>query len=168
MWRAILILVGVAILIGVGVLIFVPSTQRIYALASRTAEFTFVVRDSETKGPISDATIRIWDEPLQPAQRKQLAMLTTDAKGIAKYVRENQSVEDVIGISASQKLQGVRRHPVGVGTFVDRFWCTLDITAKGYIPLEHDGLAGYDYDDNGYDKAAEMHRFEFVIEMRQQ
>jgi hypothetical protein len=166
MRRTILILVGLAILIGLGVYLLVPGTQRIFALGSRTAEFTFVIRDSETKEPIPCATIKIWDNPFQPAQRKQLGEVTTDAQGVAKYVRENQSVEHVIGISASYKLQGVRRHPAGVGTFVDRFWCTMDIAAKGYIPLEYEGLGGYDYDDNGYDKAAKLHRFEFVIEMR--
>src|SRR5262249_23096477 len=135
MRRTILILVGLAILIGLGVYFFLPGVQRIYALGSRTAEFTLVVRDSETKEPIPGATIKIWDDPFQPAQRKQLAEMTTDAQGIAKYVRENQSVEDVIGISASHKLQGVRKHPAGVGTFVDRYWCTLDVAAKGYVPL---------------------------------
>lgn len=166
MRRTILILVALAILIGLGVSLLVPGTQRIYALASRTAEFTFVIRDSETKGPIAGATIKIWDDPFQPAQRKQLGELTTDAKGIAKYVREDQSVEDVLGISASHKLQGVRKHPAGIGTFVDRYWCTLDVSAKGYVPLEYEGLGSYDYDDNGYDNAAKVHRFEFVIEMR--
>jgi hypothetical protein len=162
----ILILVGLAIVIALGVYLLIPGVQRIYALASRTAEFTFVIRDGETKEPIAGATIKIWDDPFQPAQRKQLGELTTDANGIARYVRENQSVEDVIGIGASHKLEGVRRHPSGVGTFVDRYWCTLDIFAKGYIPLEYEGLASYDCDDNGYDKAAKVHRFEFVIEMR--
>jgi len=166
MRRTILILVGLAILIGLGVYLLVPGTQRIYALASRTAEFTFVIRDSETKEPIPGATIKIWDDPFQPAQRKQLAELTTDANGSAKYVREDQSVEDVIGISASHKLGGVRKHPAGVGTFVDRYWCTLDIRAKGFIPLQYEGLGSYDYDDNGYDESAKMHRFEFIIEMR--
>jgi hypothetical protein len=106
----------------------------------------------------------IWEDPFQPAQRKQLDELTTDAMGIAKYVRVDQWVEDVIGIGASHKLQGVRKHPAGVGTFVDRYWCALDVAAKGYVPLEYEGLG--DYDDNGYDKAAKVHRFEFVIEMR--
>jgi hypothetical protein len=161
---AILILVGLAVLIGVGVYLLVPATQRIYAVGSRTAEFTFVVRDSETKEPIPGAIIKIWEDPFQPAQRKQLDELTTDAMGIAKYVRVDQWVEDVIGIGASHKLQGVRKHPAGVGTFVDRYWCALDVAAKGYVPLEYEGLG--DYDDNGYDKAAKVHRFEFVIEMR--
>lgn len=166
MRRAILMLVGLAIPIGLGVLFFASWTQRIYALASRTAEFSFVIVDEETKEPIPGASIKFWDDPFQPAQRKQLGEAIADANGIAKYVRENQSVEDVIGISASQKLEGVRRHPAGVATFVDRFWCTFDVTAEGYVPLEYDSLANYQYDDNGYDKAAKLHRFEFVIEMR--
>jgi hypothetical protein len=92
--------------------------------------------------------------------------VVSDGNGIARYVSENHSVEDVIGISTSQKLSGIRRHPAGIGTFVDRFWCTFDVSANGYIPLKNDWLAEYEYDDNGFDEAAKLHRFEFVIVMR--
>jgi len=165
MRRRILILVGLAILIALGVQLLFPRVERVYALGRRTAEYTLVIRDAETKQPISGATIKFWDERFQPEQQKQLAEVVTNAQGIAIFVRENQSVEDVIGISGSQKLQGVRKHPDGVGTFVDRYWCTLELTANGYVPLQYDSLANYEYDDNGYDKAAKLHRFEFVIEM---
>lgn len=165
MMRAILILVGLGILIGIGVFFFVPSTQRIYALASRTVEFSFVILDEETKKPIPGVSIDIWDNPLQLADRKKIAQAVADESGVAKYLRENQSVEDVIGISASHKLAGVRRHPAGVGTFVDRYWCTLDVSANGYVPLQYESLASYDYDDKGYDKEGKLHRFEFTITM---
>ena len=148
MMRAILILVGLAVLIGIGVFVFVPSTQRIYALGSRTVEFSFVILDDETRKPIPGATIDIWDDPFQPADRKKVAQAVADENGVAKYVRENQSVEDVIGISADHKLAGVRKHPAGVGTFVDRYWCTLDISANGYVPLQYESLASYDYDED--------------------
>ena len=166
MKRALLLLVGVVILIGIGVVLLLPRTQRIYALGSRTAEFTFVILDEETRIPISGATIAIWDDPFQPADRKKIGQVVTDERGVTKFVRENQSVEDVIGISASHKLHGIRRHPNGVGTFVDRHWCTLDIAAKGYIPLEYESLASYDYEDNGYVKDGKFHRFEFTITLR--
>jgi len=166
MMRAILILVGLAIMIGIGLFLFLPSTHRIYALGSRTVEFTFVILDEETKKPIPGATIDIWDDPFHPADRKKVAQAVADDDGVARFVREKQSVEDVIGISASHKLGGVRKHPAGVGTFVDRYWCTLDISARGYVPLQYESLASYDYDDNGYDKQAQLHRFEFTITMR--
>ena len=163
---ALLILVGLVMLIGTGVFLFIPSTPRIYALASRTVEFSFVIVDEDTKEPIPGATIDIWDEPLPPASRKKIVQTVANDKGVAKYVRENQSVEDVIGISASHKLEGVRRHPAGVGTFVDRFWCTLDIAANGYVPLQYESLASYEYNDNGYDKEGKFHRFEFTFTLR--
>jgi hypothetical protein len=165
MKRALLIVVGLAILIGTGVFLIMPS-QRIYALAIRTAEYTFVVLDEETKEPIPGATIDIWDEPIQPTDRKKIAQVVADDKGVAKYVRENQSVEEVIGIGASHKLEGVRRHPAGVGTFVDRFWCTLDIAANGYVPLKYKSLGSFDYDDNGYDKEGKFHRLEVTFMLR--
>jgi hypothetical protein len=166
MKRVFLILVAFAILIGIGLLfLFFGSPICTYAVCSRTVEFTFVVLDEETKKPIPGAVITFWkDAP--PPQRKHIAEVITDESGVAKFVHENHFVEDVIGIGLNHKLQGIRRHPVGVGTFVDRYWCTLDIAAKGYIPLQYESLGGYEYDDNGYDGSAELHRFEFVIVLR--
>lgn len=164
MKRALLTL-ALAALLGIGVVFLLGRTQRIYALGSRTVEFTFVILDEETKEPIPGAIIDIWQDPLSSGDRK-IAQAITNDRGVATYVRENQSVEDVIGISARHKLEGVRRHPDGVGTFVDRYWCTLHIAAKRYLPLKYESLASYDYDDNGYDKEGDVHRFEFTITLR--
>lgn len=165
MRRPLLILALLVIFLGMGVFLFAP-TQRIYALASRTVEFTFVFADEETKQAIPGASMEIWNDPVHAADRKKIAHLVADSNGVAKYIRENHSVEDVIGISASQKLGGVRRHPAGIGTFVDRFWCTFNIAAPGYVGLQYQSLGDYEYDDNGFDKEAKLHRFEFVIPLR--
>jgi hypothetical protein len=161
-----LVVCGLVVLIGLGVLCFVPPIESVYALSRRTVEFPFVVCDSETKEALPGAQVTVWDISFEPAPRKQLAEITTDARGIAVFVRDNQDVEDVTGISASRKLEGVRSHPAGIGTFNDRYWCALDVAAKGYVTLKNQGLG--DYDDNGYDETAKMHRFEFVIEMRRE
>jgi uncharacterized protein YxeA len=160
---ALLILVGLAILIGIAVFLVVPKTQRIYALASRKVEFTFVVVNDERKEPIPGATIDIWNDLPKPKDRQRIAQVVTNDKGIATYVHPNQLVEDVVGISANHKLEGVRQHPASVGTFVDRFWCTLDVAAKGYVPLQSESLASYEYDDNGYDKQGKFHRVQFTF-----
>jgi hypothetical protein len=165
MKRAIWIVVGLLVLIRIGVFLIMP-TQRIYALAIRTAEYTFVVLDQETKESIPCATIDIWDEPIQPTDHKKIAQVVADDKGVAKYVRGNQSVEEVIGIDASRKLEGVRRHPAGVATFVNPFWCTLDIAANGYVPLKRASLGSFAYDDNRYDKEGKFNRFEFTFTLR--
>src|SRR4051812_17463287 len=136
MRRALQLVVGLAVLSCIGLLLSLGMQSGVYALANRTAEFSFVILDEKTGEPIPGASVELWDEPFEPAQRKRIAGVVTDARGVAKYVRENQSVEDVTGISPTHKLEGVPRHPAGVGTFVDRFWCTLDVAATGYLPLQ--------------------------------
>jgi hypothetical protein len=75
-------------------------------------------------------------------------------------------VEDVRGISASTKLQGVLRHPEGVGTFVDRYRFSVDIKAEGYTPLKYESLGNHDYEDKGYFKQGGFHQVEFTIALR--
>jgi hypothetical protein len=89
----------------------------------------------------------------------------TNESGIVKFVRDNVSVEDVIGISANYKLVGIERHPKGIGTFVDRYWCNFDIVAKGYTTLEYESLGNYNYVDKGYIKEGNFQQVEFTIAM---
>ncbi len=144
-------------LIGIVLLIFLPSWQVIYALASRTVEFRFVIIDDESRKPIPAAIIEIWEVPVGQ-ERKKVTHVVTGQCGIARYVRENMMVEDVTGINPGKKLEGVRRHPRGIGTFVDRYWCNLDITAKGFIPMQHVWLSDYEYEDQGFIKEGNYHR----------
>jgi hypothetical protein len=58
------------------------------------------------------------------------------------------------------------RHPAGVGTFVGRFWCVLDIAANGYSPLQYGSLGDYDYEDNGFDNDRKLHRLQFTFTLR--
>lgn len=159
------ILIYLALPIGLVCFLFLPVRQITYALGSVTAEFSFVIQEQITRKPIPGAMIRVRSDEFPPDQSRVIAELITDDRGIAKFVRKNQSVKSVVGIRAGEKLAGVRRHPQGVGTFVDRYWCTLDITAKGYSPIEFVSLSAFKYDDNGYDQSAQLHRFQFVIEM---
>lgn len=160
------IVVAFFVSIGVGVCLYYSCFPVIYALGSRTVEFTVIVIDGETKTPIRGATITFYDDPVRPQERKPIAELITDEWGNAKYVRENTSVEDVLNIPAGRKLEGVTRHPRGIGTFVERSWCTLDIAAKGYEPVHYGGFWEYDYEDKGYVREGEYHQFEFTILLR--
>ena len=98
MKRSLLIGGALSILIGIGFYLLQPRVQRIYAVGNRTVEFTFLIVNAETKMPIRGASVEIWDEPIG-RPRKRIAELVTDDFGVAKYVRENQFVEDVIGIA---------------------------------------------------------------------
>jgi hypothetical protein len=138
-----------------------PTMKPMYALSSRDVEYTFVVVDDQTKKPIPNAELTFYSE----GGSQKLESITTDNQGIAVFTKKDQFVEDVIGISASTRLVGVKKHPEGTGTLINRFWCVFGITAEKYRSIEYESLGDHEYEDAGYDKTTQCHRCRFTIGM---
>jgi hypothetical protein len=125
--------------------------QTIYALGNRDVEFTLFVYDVASGQPIPGAEFTIWTR--EQLQGEPAIKLVTDDTGRAKVLRKDVTCEDII------------RSFHKTVTHINAHWCTFDLQAEGYQPIEHGGLADYPYDDKGWSRQEHLHRAEYKISL---
>jgi hypothetical protein len=110
------------LILGAGLVILQPG-QVIFALAGRDIELVFLVTDQFGK-PIPGANITVKDSgaPLENDRAEKTIELITDASGMATWVREESSVEDVIRMFRTKTL------------FLFTSDCILDVRARHQLP----------------------------------
>lgn len=148
-----LIKIGLA-LVGFAFLLYwcSPYTHTIYALGNRNLELVFLVTDSETGEPISNASIDMQEEEhFDKKEQQRIIKLVTDANGRTKFVHENNSCEDVI--------RPFRR----TVTSIDLTWAVADVSATGYNPVEKLWLHTAKYENKGYLTKDRIQRIEFSV-----
>jgi len=138
---------GIALLLCLG-----PPSQRLYALAHRNLEIVFVVTDTETGKPIPNARIDLMDWKREP--ELDVFTLVAGTDGTATFYRENNSCEDVI--------RPFRK----TVTLIDLTWASVNVSAKGYHPVEQLWLHTCKYEDPGYSRQGNLHHLTFNIPLR--
>ena len=116
--------------------------QTMYACDGKQEGSTWnsLLQTQYTGEPIQGAKILLFEEKEDglPPEQHVLSSLTSDNEGRARFVRENNSCEDVI--------RPFRR----TTTLIDLTWASLDVTADGFNPMTRLFLHGANYKDKGY------------------
>jgi hypothetical protein len=143
---------------GVALILYVFLwNQTIFALVGRDLEMNFVVHDAETDEPIPNAAIDlIAEERKENGKETRVIKLVTDDDGRARFVHENNSCEDVI--------RPFRR----TVTLIDLTWAVVNVSAKGYRPIEKMWLHFSKYKNLGYISKDRVQRVEFDIALHRQ
>ena len=144
-----LVVAGIAVILFL--LWFMPYSQTNYTLAIRNLEMVFVVADAETGEPIPNASIDLMAEN---GLEQQVIKLLTDNEGRARFVHENNMCEDVI--------RPFRR----TVTLIDLHWASVNVSAKGYRPVEHVWLNTTKYENKGYSSKSHCQRVEINVPLQ--
>lgn len=141
----------IVVVLGILLIPFLP-IHTVYALAYRNLEIVFVVTDVATEQPIPNATIllTVGDDKSQ-GDKNQVVTLLTDEHGRAKFIREDNSCEDV-----SRPL----RKTV---TSIDLTWGSISATAEGYKPMANVDLYSAKPLDMGFSTKDHFQRVELHI-----
>ena len=146
-------LVVAGVVAGVALLpCLIPYCQTVYALASRDLEMVFVVTDAETGEPIPHASIDLLEEEYKgngPEQR--VIKLATDDEGMARFVHEDNSCEDII--------RPFRK----TVTLIDLTWASVNVSAEGYGSVEQMWLHSAECDNKGHSSEDRCQRVEFKV-----
>jgi hypothetical protein len=126
--------------------------QTVYALADRKLEMVFVVADAETGQPVPGARVELLDWTRDPEHDVCTSVTRTD--GTATFYREKNSCEDVI--------RPFRK----TVTLIDLTWASVNVSAKGYQPVEQMWLHGSKYEDHGSSRQGNVQRITFNIPLR--
>jgi hypothetical protein len=112
----------------------------------------FVVTDAETGEPIANASIALMAEEYQEkGLERQIIKLVTNSEGRAKFVRENNSCEDV--------LRPLRK----TVTLIDLTWASVNVSAKGFSPVEQMWLHTSKYENKGLFSESRLQRVELKV-----
>jgi hypothetical protein len=144
-----LIVIGLVVAGIVALLCFIASTGTTFALGSRNLEMLFVVTDAETGEPIPNASIDLLMEAGAWNKEEGVVQLVTDDEGRVRHVHENNSCEDVIRPFRKKE------------TLIDLTWASVNVSAKGYEPVEQIWLHTAKYDNKGYFSEGHFQRIEF-------
>src|SRR5262249_61730678 len=139
-----LVVGGIALL-----LCLVHHSQTLHALAGRNLEMVFVDTVTETGKPIPNARIDLMDWKREP--ELDVFNLVTGTHGTATFYRENNSCEDVI--------RPFRK----TVTLIDLTWASVNVSAKGYHPVEQMWLHTSKYEDS---REGNLHHLTFTIPLR--
>jgi hypothetical protein len=129
--------------------------QTFFGLAIRNLEMVFVVTDAETGEPIPNTSIDlVAEEYKEKGLERRVLKLRTDNEGSAKFVHENNSCEVVI--------RPFRK----TVTLIDLTWASIDVSAKGYSPVEQMWLHTAKFEDKGHFSEGNRQRVEFNVRLR--
>jgi hypothetical protein len=135
-------------------LLLVPflAFQTLYALADRNLEIVFVATDAATEKPIPNAEITLTIEEFRDrAENQKVITLLTDWEGMASFIREHNSCEDVV--------RPLRK----TVTLIDLTWGSISVTAEGYKPIANMSLYSAKPEDKGYSAKDHFQRVELHI-----
>jgi hypothetical protein len=146
------VVAGLIVVVVVILLIpFLPFLT-IYALAHRNLEIVFVVTDTATEQPIPKASIVLTVEDYKSqADNQRVINLVTDKDGRARFIREDNSCEDVI--------RPLRK----TITLIDLTWGSISATAEGYKPIANMDLYSAKPQDFGFSTQDHFQRVELHI-----
>lgn len=91
-------LAGSIVIVTILLVVTFLHIQTIYALAHRNLEIVFVVTDAATEKPIPNTSIILTMEDFKSEpDNQQVITLVSDKNGTAKFIRQQNSCEDVLG-----------------------------------------------------------------------
>lgn len=125
-----------------------------YFLANRNLEMVFIVTNEESGEPIPNTSIDLLMKGGAWNKETGVVHLVTDDEGKVRHVHENNSCEDVI--RPFQKKV----------TFIDLCWASVNVSAKGYQPVEGLWLHEFKYNHKGYISEGNFQRIELNLRLR--